>query len=116
MLKYLEQERNHPTPDTLFDALVGELPTLSRTSVYNTLNALEGAGLVRRVGIDDNQTRYDAFMPDHGHFKCLDCGKVFDFDTPVACPAPKGFSVCRRDMFLWGQCPECLKKQSERLN
>jgi Ferric uptake regulator family. len=33
--------------------------------------------------IEDNETRYDIKMPNHGHFKCELCGKIFDFAVNI---------------------------------
>jgi Fur family peroxide stress response transcriptional regulator len=110
---YLLQRRNHPTPDTLYAALAEGLPSLSRTSVYNALGALTEAGLVRRVGIEGGEMRYDAEMCDHGHFKCTDCGEVFDFEADFKEKGLEGFRVERRDMFLWGRCKNCAEKSGK---
>ena len=36
--EFLLQNRIHPTVDTIYRALNKEIPTLSKTTVYNTLN------------------------------------------------------------------------------
>jgi Fe2+ or Zn2+ uptake regulation protein len=89
------------------------LPTLSRASVYNTVTALESAGLIRRLNIDGGEARYDAHMPDHGHFRCEACGAVRDFDTDLGAldlSALDGYTVGKRDLFVFGKCPDCQKK------
>jgi len=37
VLDYLEKNKVHPTAEVIYKALVKEMPTISRTSVYNTL-------------------------------------------------------------------------------
>jgi Fe2+ or Zn2+ uptake regulation protein len=106
-------ERNHPTIDCIYQALRETLPGLSRTSVYNTIGTLSQAGLVRSVSLEGSEMRYDAFTEDHGHFKCERCGAVYDIDVKFPGNAAKGldgFTVTRRDFFLWGICPACAKK------
>jgi Fur family peroxide stress response transcriptional regulator len=114
ILKYLLEERNHPTADRIYMDVTDHLPGLSRTSVYNTLATLQEAGLVRPLTIDGNEMRYDATVEDHGHFKCEACGKVYDVDADMSgirVRGIRGFSVSQRDLLLRGQCPLCARKQ-----
>lgn len=38
VFQYLVDNHNHPTVDMIYKALCPEIPTLSKTTVYNTLN------------------------------------------------------------------------------
>ena len=38
IFQYLVENKNHPTVDMIYKALCTEIPTLSKTTVYNTLN------------------------------------------------------------------------------
>jgi Fur family peroxide stress response transcriptional regulator len=109
VLRYLEKHRNHPTADCIYRALRPELPSLSRASVYNSLSALERAGLVRPLTMDGDELRYDATVEDHGHFCCEACGTIHDFDIARSDAAFRleGFLVKRRDVLVWGLCPGC---------
>ena len=49
----------HPTADMIFTALLPRYPTFSRTTIYNTLHTLTGAGLIREVNIDPQEQRFD---------------------------------------------------------
>ena len=42
----------HPTVDEIYQALVDHIPTLSKTTVYNTLRLLMEHGVVRMLTID----------------------------------------------------------------
>lgn len=47
VLEYLIQNRCHPTVEQIYFDLCKEIPTLSKTTIYNTLRVLEEAGLVK---------------------------------------------------------------------
>ena len=47
------------------------IPTLSKTTIYNTLKTFAEKGLVSSITIEDNEVRYDADISLHGHFKCI---------------------------------------------
>ncbi len=112
VLEYLLKNQCHPTADMIFTDLHREIPTLSKTTVYNTLKILAEAGLVRLITIEDNEARYDITVKNHGHFKCAACGKIYDFDIDIdglATTDLTGFKVYEKDVYFKGVCPGCLE-------
>ena len=79
IMEYLLSKKSHPTVDEIYKELAKDIPTLSKTTVYNTLSIFADNNIARVVTIEDNETRYDADMLNHGHFKCKSCGVVYDF-------------------------------------
>ncbi|WP_073508098.1 Fur family transcriptional regulator [Streptobacillus notomytis] len=79
ILDYLHSNHVHPTADRIYKDLLPELPTLSKTTVYNTLNLLVENKIANAIVIEGNETRYDVEDYPHGHFKCLKCNKMVDF-------------------------------------
>lgn len=107
---YLITNKNHPTIDTVYKSLHPALPTLSKTSVYNTMQLFEEKRLIQTITIEDNEARYDADTTEHGHFKCIRCGEVFDFDVDLSglkSSLPTGFEVTERHLYYRGICPSC---------
>ena len=78
IFEYLSKQRNHPTVDMIYRALSPRIPTLSKTTVYNTLNVFIEKKIAIVVLIEENETRYDADTSIHGHFKCDLCETVYD--------------------------------------
>lgn len=110
---YLQQHKNHPTVDEIFHALSDELVTLSKTTVYNTLDLFVKQSLVTQILIEDNETRYDANTSNHGHFKCLKCQKVYDFEfdlSNVNIPELSGFETIDYHTYIRGVCDQCHQK------
>lgn len=113
VLDYIDKNRCHPTVDQIHSDLVKDMPTLSKTTIYNTLNALIDVGLVRRITIEDNETRYDITSDDHGHFKCESCGKIFDFHInmdSIQSDDLDDFKIKNKDIYFKGICPLCSAK------
>lgn len=111
VLEYLCSHLDHPTVDEIYANLLKEVPTLSKTTVYNTLHVLIDAGLLRELTIDDHQVRYDIVTEDHGHLKCVECGAIFDFKVnpgSLASDELAGFKVLDRNVYLKGICPTCI--------
>ena len=79
IMEFLLGTKSHPTVESIHTVLVEEIPTLSKTTVYNTLKLFIEKKIVLVVNIEDNETRFDADTSLHGHFKCNKCGVVSDF-------------------------------------
>lgn len=103
--------RTHPSVDEVFTAVSRDDPSLSRTTVYNSLHALVEAGLVLELSLAGTQERhYDADTSLHAHLLCLSCRRIFD--VPVAHAAakvlqPEGFTVRTTEIGFTGYCPHC---------
>lgn len=113
ILEYLFNNENHPTVDQIYSDLNVEIPTLSKTTVYNTLNVLIDAELVKLVNIESSESRYEAISEEHGHFKCKDCGKIYDLEFDMELidkQVPEGFKVSEKDIYFKGICKDCFKE------
>lgn len=111
--KYLQDKRNHPTVDSIYTHLVREIPTLSKTTVYNTLNLFIEADLVNSLNLDENEKRYEITIDDHSHFKCVKCREIYDipYDNINLLPKEyKNFTIQEKQIFLKGICEKCSKK------
>jgi len=107
---YLREHRTHPTADEIYSALSPMAPTLSKTTVYNTVKLLTGANVIKMITIEEQQARFDACTDLHGHFLCTGCGKIFDFDTEEPkSRLPKGFKANTKEIFFTGTCSSCSK-------
>lgn len=104
------------TVDRIFTDLQKDIPTLSKTTVYNTLWILVEAGLVRVITIEDNETRYDIEVENHGHFKCESCGTIYDFRIDINSLNPgdlNNFKISDKNVYFKGICPRCLSNINE---
>jgi len=111
VLEYLILNQCHPTVDHIYNGLHKEVPTLSKTTVYNTLNSLTEAGLVRVINIEDNEIRYDINTNNHGHFKCESCKNIYDFNIDIDSfnsDDLKNFSINDKNVYFKGMCPQCI--------
>ena len=112
VLEYLLRYQNHPTADQIYNALVNEIPTLSKTTVYNTLHRFVESKVATPVCVDGGETHYDATVNEHGHFKCQICKKIFDFDIDLEKACEKGltgFKILNRSINYKGFCPNCVE-------
>lgn len=108
---FLRTHRIHPSAEDIHRALSPTIPTLSRTTVYNTLHLLVQKQLVTTLDVEEEQQRYD--LPDHphAHFKCRKCKEVFDIEELHPSNIPEdtlnGFKVEEAKLVYYGLCPDC---------
>lgn len=108
----VRKSREHPTAEMVYQWLKPDNPNLSLGTVYRNLNLLAQEGILIRMPFPVE--RYDADVRPHSHFRCRDCGRVFDlgvkYDPEIddqAAHEAKGFQVDSHDLTFIGLCPGC---------
>ena len=111
VMDFLLKNRIHPTIDEIYLALSPNMPTLSNTTVYNTLDLFVERGAVRALAIDEKNARYDVDISAHAHFMCRSCGSISDiFDLKTSMfhiPATNGFKIDAVEISYFGTCEKC---------
>ncbi len=114
IMNYLLEYRFHPTVDDIHSALCGSIPTLSRTTVYNTLKLFAEGGAVQVLTIDERNTCYDIDTSEHAHFLCKKCGKIYDLpqtgSVEVIGLDQDGHTITEKHYYYKGICKYCLNK------
>ncbi|MEU8714056.1 MULTISPECIES: Fur family transcriptional regulator [unclassified Streptomyces] len=105
--------RPHSTAADL-ETRVGAAGGLSRQGLYNVLDDLTKAELVRCIEPAGSPARYELRVGDnHHHLVCRSCGRIEDVDCTVGaapCLTPgddRGFAVDEAEITWWGLCAEC---------
>ena len=112
---------DHPHADThsILGHVRAKLGGVSQQTVYDVLNALADAGLVRRIHPPGSVARYESRVGDnHHHVVCRSCGSIADVECAVG-SAPcltaaddHGFVIDEAEVIYRGLCPECSGKGS----
>ncbi|HKY33803.1 MAG TPA: transcriptional repressor [Candidatus Polarisedimenticolia bacterium] len=76
------QSRTHPGAEEIFGAVRGRFPTISRGTVYRTLETLCSMGLVTDVSRARGTARFEAVLEPHHHLVCLGCRRIIDLHDP----------------------------------
>ena len=119
ILKYLDKNKTHPTANEIYTALKKKNPSLSRTTVYNSLDTMIKHNIVQELTISKTESRYDLKEKMHHHFLCTSCNKIIDID--VQCPFLGDMLEDRNKIeevhgYFKGTCEECLKAQVQKKN
>ncbi len=113
VFEILQASTDHPTATDIFTRVKDRAPGISLATVYNCLEHLTGAGLIKQVHLERGQSRYCANLHEHVHFHCETCGKVIDahpaadFDPAKFWNLPAGTRVSRMDLAIHGTCSAC---------
>ncbi|MFO7652543.1 MAG: transcriptional repressor [Candidatus Krumholzibacteriia bacterium] len=113
ILDELQHAKDHPTASQLYDRVRLRLPRISLGTVYRNLDRLSGEGLVRRLELAGQETRFDADLSAHDHLRCSGCGRVDDMAAVVgdlldrARAELPGYRVDSYDLEFRGLCPDC---------
>ena len=116
ILNILKGTDVHPTADWIYEKVKKEIPNISLGTVYRNLNVLEEMGEIMVLDYGSSHSRYDGNPKNHYHFKCENCGKVFDIDHEVIEDLNKKveentpFKVSNHRLEFYGLCPECQKE------
>lgn len=116
IMQYLAEHRTHPTVEEIYSTLLPSIPTLSKTTVYNTLKLLSEHGAAQTLTIDEHNTCYDADTSPHAHFLCKHCGKVYDLPMKNSAKEVEETSINGHEIqeihyYYKGICKECKNKK-----
>ncbi len=120
VLGILRQSGEHLDAEGIFAAARAQQADLSLATVYRAIRALERAGLIeqRYFGPGHTHDHYEASGgPEHYHFTCVSCRRVFEFETALASRLQaelqrrRGWRVDRADLTVEGECEECAARR-----
>ncbi|MFC5827014.1 Fur family transcriptional regulator [Nonomuraea insulae] len=108
------RQGDHLGVEALASGVRDRVGHISLQAVYEALNALTAAGLVRRIEPAGSPALFEGRVGDnHHHIVCRECGAVADVDCAVG-HAPclnasndHGFTIDEAEVVYWGVCPDC---------
>jgi Fur family peroxide stress response transcriptional regulator len=119
VLATLENRKDHPSAQKIYQEVRRELPAISFNTVYKTLETFCEKGLVLKVNPLHEAARYDGETSHHAHLICRRCHHIIDlpWEAPAAPAfageALQGFRVEQQSLTLWGLCPRCQGQKSQ---
>ena len=111
--------KDHPSADTLFNELRPSMPTMSKTTVLNTMRLFQSVGLIRDVRCEEGELRFDGCPEFHAHFKCRECGALIDVPVEDShkktyAKVPDGFIVDDEQLIYYGICKKCNATKNKK--
>ena len=115
ILQFIFDNKNHSSVDSIYQELIHEIPTLSKTTVYNTLALFVEKGIINTITIDNTEILYEQSQKPHAHFQCNICKNIFDIDLDsnlYEISEIKNHRVEKVNIHLRGVCNECLENET----
>lgn len=114
LLQLLRRSKGHLDADELFRLAKEREARLSLSTVYRTLRLFKELGLIEERHFSEDHHHYEAKGErDHHHVVCLGCGKVIEFDFPLAGKMKEdvskqtSFDILSVDVSMEGYCDRC---------
>jgi len=110
--------KTHPAIEEVYTEVQKKYPAISKTTVYRNLRYLAKNRVIRKILLQDGLERYDSHTEQHYHFKCNNCGDIFDINIEYLAGLDKdvhkkyGLDVDRHDVIFTGLCPKCGDRRS----
>mgnify|MGYP000225928626 CR=1 FL=1 len=112
IMDYLLKNHTHPTVDEVYVALCKVIPTLSKTTVYNTLRLFSDHGAALMLTIDEKKVCFDGVIVPQCAISCArGAEKLFDVALPESLkdflPVGSDFKVDEAHVYYKGVCKAC---------
>ncbi len=102
----------HLTVNQIFEELKKDNSKIVLATVYNNLNRLIEAGLIRKISTEGTADRYDR-VHKHDHIICKECGKILDInfnDLTESLKTHIGGDFLYYDLRVYYVCQSCRGK------
>ncbi len=113
ILNYLDGNKEHPSAEDIYKAVLKKFPTMSFATVYNTLQTLRERGGMLELTIDPDKKRFDSNTEPHHHLICLKCKRIVDIHGDYKLDVPNSdrgdFEIVGNHIEFYGICPKCKK-------
>ncbi|MBQ7336746.1 MAG: transcriptional repressor [Clostridia bacterium] len=117
IMTILNQSDRHLTADEIFFLAKLKMPSIAMATIYNNLNAMNEAGLVKRLHIDGVADCFDKIMEPHDHLLCDSCGKITDIKLPHLADTIEeelGTEIVDYELTVHYTCPDCRRPARKR--
>jgi Fur family transcriptional regulator, ferric uptake regulator len=104
------------SPEEVLSYAQRSVRDLSIATVYRNLKAMVEEGWLIAVQFPGESPRYEiSGKAHHHHFRCDDCGKVYELEgcsPQLKTKLPRGFRAIHHNILLYGICAACPPKHA----
>jgi Fe2+ or Zn2+ uptake regulation protein len=113
IFRVLKGATSHPAAEWVYERVRREIPNISLGTVYRNLKLLKQERMISEFDLTGTLSRFDGEAQSHYHFRCEQCGYIFDVDEPVNKESDKrlaqktGLKVSYHRLEFRGLCKDC---------
>jgi Fur family ferric uptake transcriptional regulator len=115
ILHVIHQSGKHLSPTDVYKQARKELPGITETTVYRTLEFLAENGLARSAHTGNGHLVYEIARHEHHHLKCRSCGSEIEVEHSLLAKlyrhleTASGYRLTDSHVTFFGLCPSCQK-------
>ncbi len=84
ILEYLKDNKSHPNVEDIYEYVSKKLSSISRITVYNTIDLLKEEGLIHEVAMRHHEgRRFDSNLVPYDHLICNICGNIVNVEVDI---------------------------------
>lgn len=112
------RDLEHATPERICEYVQRSAPAVNITTIYRTLDLLEGLDLVRHTHLGHGAPSYSTRPHEHVHLVCHHCAEVTEIPTDeltelaTRLAGEYGFTLDPSHLALSGRCRTCTSADS----
>ncbi|MBD3179767.1 MAG: transcriptional repressor [Candidatus Latescibacteria bacterium] len=119
IIDFMEGNRTHPTVDEIYQDVKSMYPTISKATVYSTMQLLCELGAVQELSIRKRgEACFDPRENKHQHFLCRKCNRVIDISVDlydeediIKAIDSRGHRVEDVHSYFYGVCSDCIQSK-----
>lgn len=115
ILHALRHSGGHLSPSEVYERASAQLPSLTESTVYRTLEFLARNGLARAAHMLGGRLVYEIAEYEHHHLKCRNCGHETEVEDALLknlyrqLECDTGYRLMENHLTFIGLCPNCQK-------
>ena len=116
--QFVSSSKDHPTAEQVFETVKRTFPSISLSTVYNTLNSMRDAKMIQELAFN-NTNRYEPNTRVHINLVCLNCGAIIDIENKTLeaevnkISKNRMFSITSHRFDVYGICRKCEKADQD---
>jgi Fur family peroxide stress response transcriptional regulator len=110
--QFVFNSKDHPTAEQVFNFVKRAFPSISLSTVYNTLNSMRDMNMIQELSFG-NTHRYDPNNSIHVNLVCENCGEIIDIENVTIekevekISKRRGVSIRSHRFDIYGLCRKC---------
>lgn len=117
IFEYLYTTDIHPSVEDIYDYVTRRFPSVSMTTVYNTLQTMVELGELEEIAISHERRNFDIHLQPHAHIICLRCRRIEDVygegldDSCLPDEVKKRYRILGQRLYFYGLCNRCISEE-----
>ena len=113
----IHEANGHITAEEIIGQARAKMPGVNKSTIYRTLELLEGASCVFKSEMGDQVIYHHADEGHHHHLVCRECGQTIECDEELLAPMQKtvkakyGFQIGLNHLIMSGVCKKCQNRK-----